>query len=214
MVHGEESDFVQVRRLPQLLRELQHVAAVAGLQRLARNSQILLRCARGRIGGAAAPHDADGHPQRAAPHHVGDETELLAIPRIEEGARPLELLELENVLVGSREVDGLRHAVGPLDAHHVGFEVRPQAKVRDPPGDDARLVDRARANLDFGADTEGVVLATAGAEAHELDVHGQVRVPAVISQQVDAGRVRDEDVPVAVAVDVAHGDPRTRQPPR
>ena len=119
VVHRQELHFVQVEGLPELLGDLEGVAAVLGLQRPAGDLHVLP----GGPGGAVAlcpavTHDARGHAKRALPHHVREEDVGLAVPREEHGAGPLEDLLLQ-VPVRSGKVDILGDPVRPLDAHHV-----------------------------------------------------------------------------------------------
>src|SRR5579859_3246922 len=118
VIDREQPQLIEVRGFPQLFSNLEDVAAVAGLQRIARDADVLLRRAGWSIS-SISTHDAKRHSERALPHDVGDEAEMLSIPCIEEGARAFELLKLEHVLIAAWEVDRLRHAVGPLHAQDV-----------------------------------------------------------------------------------------------
>ncbi|PYP20299.1 MAG: hypothetical protein DMD54_01000 [Gemmatimonadetes bacterium] len=201
MIHCDQPELIEICGFPQLFGDLQNVAPAARLQRVARDPDVLLRCSCGRERGVPT-HDPQRHPQRAAPHHVGDEAELLSIPCIEEGAGALELLRLEHVLIRSREVDRLGDTVGPQHAEHIGLEVRAQAKQRHRRRDDACLIELAGADFELRSDTEGVVLSTPHAEREELDPHAEVRVAAVVAQQVDAGGGTKQDVRIAVVVEI------------
>ena len=211
MIDGEQTDFIEERRLPQLLRELEDVAPVARLECVTGNAQIFLRRTRWRIRRSPSAHDTDRHAQRAAPHDVGHEAELRAVPRIEEGARSLELLELEDVRVRAREINRLRHAVRPFHAEHVSLEMRAEAKVCYAACDDSRLIDVSGPNFDLRADAKRVVLSTAGTQAGELHLHCQTAVPAIVPEQMQARGVAHEQVFVSVAVDVGHGQRHGRR---
>ena len=77
-----------------------------------------------------------------------------------------------------------------------------QSKGRHATGHDARLIELARADLEPRADAERVVLAAAGSERRELHLHAEVGVAPVVAQQVDAVAVAEEDILIAVAVEV------------
>src|SRR5437773_2162472 len=105
-------------------------------------------------------------PEGAGPGDVREEAVCLAVPRIEEGARALEDLLLQHVAVGACRgatwvVVGLRHAVGPDHAQHVGFHAVAQSEVHDRLVYDAHLVEIFGPQLDARSDAEGVVLAAA-----------------------------------------------------
>ena len=42
VVHGEQLDLIRIRCFPEFLRELEEVASVAGLERIARNTEVFL----------------------------------------------------------------------------------------------------------------------------------------------------------------------------
>src|SRR5207237_4693108 len=108
------------------------------------------------------------------------------------------------------EIDGLRNAVGPLHAQHVGFEMRPQSKVCDAIGGDARLVDRTGAQLQPGTDSKCVILATAIAQSLELDVDRQITVSHLVAQQPrSASAVDQPEILVAIIIDVRHRNRRS-----
>src|SRR5439155_11379318 len=69
-------------------------------------------------------------------------------------------------------------------------------------GHDACLVELPGPNLEPRADTERVVLAAAGAECRELHLHAELGIAAVVAQEVHTGAVPDEDVLVAVTIEV------------
>src|SRR6266576_5797348 len=135
---------------------------------------------------------------------------MLPIPCIKEVAGTFELLELEHVLVGAREIDGLRHAVGPLHAQHIGLEVAAESKGCRRSGDDARLVQLAGAYLEPRADSERVVLAAARAEGGQLHLHREMRVASVVAKQVHAATPAEHDVRISVAIDVRNQERSNR----
>src|SRR6266487_2169395 len=127
---------------------------------------------------------------------------MLAIPRIKESTRALELLELEHILVGAGEVDALRHAVGPLYTQHVGLEVGAESKRRDRSRHDARLVQLAGPHFEPRADAERIVLSAPHSQRGQLHPHAEVRVPAVVAEQVEPVSGADDDVLIAVAIEI------------
>ncbi len=140
VIDRQQTNLVDVPDLPELCRKLQLIAALARLQGFSGDAEVLPRRRGGRVHRLTAlPHQPDRHPQRAAPHDVGDETILLAIPGIEEGTRALEALQLQHLLVAAGEVDVLRHAIRPLDPQYITLQVGTQAEVCGPPGHDAGL---------------------------------------------------------------------------
>src|SRR6267142_1815390 len=192
MIHREEPQLIEVRGLPQLFRNLEDIAAIAGLQRCAGDPYVLPRRPRGSICRVAA-HYPQRHTQGTLPHHVGNEAEVCAIPRIEKRARALELLQLQHVLIGAGEVDGLRYAIGPLHAQDVRLEMAAESEMRHRLRDDAGLVQLAGTHLEPGADAERVVLAAAEAERSQADPHREVRVPAVVAEHVNAGLAAEDE---------------------
>ena len=78
MIDGDELHLIGVRRLPQLLGELQDVAAVARLERVAGNAHVLLRRAGGREGARAAPMRPSGMP--SALRHIASVTKRKRFP--------------------------------------------------------------------------------------------------------------------------------------
>src|SRR5258706_1924532 len=127
---------------------------------------------------------------------------MLAIPGIKESTRTLELLELEHVLVGAGEVDALRHAVGPWDAAKGGLEVGAESKRCARTRHDALLIQLACAHFEPRADAEGIVLSTPHSQRGQLHPHAEVRVPAVVAEQVDPVSGADDDVLIAVAIEI------------
>ena len=87
-------------------------------------------------------------------------------------------------------------------AQHVRFEVASESEMRDRLRHDARLVQLSGAHFEARADAERIVLAAAEAERGQLHPHGEMRVPTVVAQDVDAVPVAEDDVLIAVAVDI------------
>src|SRR5204863_517789 len=157
--------------------------------------------------------DSERHAQRAPPHDVRYETEARAVPRIKESARALELLQLEHVLIRPREIDRLRHAVRPLHAQHIGLEVAAESKWSGRTCDDSSLIQLAGPYLEPRADSKRVVLAAPRAEGGQLYPHREVRVAAVVAEQVDAVPPAQDDVLITVAVYVCDQDGADRVVP-
>src|ERR1700741_2069937 len=68
--------------------------------------------------------------------------------------------------------------------------------------DDAGLVQLAGANLEPRADTERVVLAAPQTERREPDAPREGGAPPVVAEHVDAALAAENDVLIAVAIDV------------
>ena len=124
MVEGEDLREVEVRRFPELLREVEQEPAVFGMEPVARNDQPLPRVGRGLVNAVVQ------QAGRAAPEGVGHETPPLAVEGVEERARALELLDFLDDRADGRVESVLRHAVGPDDPQDVGLAPRAEAHVR------------------------------------------------------------------------------------
>ena len=68
--------------------------------------------------------------------------------------------------------------------------------------DDTSLVELAGTHLEPGADAVRVVLAAPETQRREPDAHREVRVPTVVAEQVDAALAPEDEILIAVAVDV------------
>src|SRR2546422_11441865 len=86
VVHREELRLVEIGGLPELLGELQDVAAVSGREGATRYSHVLPRGVRRRGRDvSSAGHDAERHAERAAPHDVRHEPEGRSVPGVQKG---------------------------------------------------------------------------------------------------------------------------------
>ena len=153
VIDGQQGELIDVGDFPQLFGELHPIAAGDWLQTIARDPEVLPRRLGRTIDGLFAGHDAEGHSERAGPGDVGEEAVGLAIPRIEERAGALEDLLLQHIPVGASRfaaaiVVGLRHAIRPYDAQHVGFQPVAKTEVDD------RLIDDPHLVQIFGAQLE------------------------------------------------------------
>src|SRR5437764_10750635 len=165
MIHGNQLHFVGVRRLPKLLSELQQIAPISRLERVTGDAQVLLgRTRRGERALTAAGHESQRHSERASPHRIGDEAELLSIPGVGERARAFEHLALDDILVRAGEVDGLWNSIGPFDAQHISLEMWSESKVCHAVCDYPRLIKTAGAQLESRSDAGRVVLSASVAD--------------------------------------------------
>src|ERR1043166_8085222 len=85
--------------------------------------------------------------------------------------------------------------------------MRAEPEVRHSSSCDAGLVDVAGAKIQSGADPECVVLAADRSECLELDVDGEVGVPAIVAQQMRvAAGVYQPQSEITVVVDIGNGN--------
>ena len=141
-------------------------------------------------------------------------SEPVAVPHVEHGTRALERLLLDEVLVRAREVEVLRDAVGPVDAHHIRLESAVEADERRGVGHGVDLEEVSGADLDARADPEAVVLAAPVPEPGEVEPQIMVRVAAVVAQQARAAIASEDDevgVAILVVVEGMNGPERERE---
>ena len=200
VIDGHERRLVEERDLPQLLRVVEVEPAIrVGLQDLAVDEEPLARVRAREVDAVVEK------PDRRAPERVRNEAPDpgLAVFRIHERARALELLDLLHDGSGFLVEQALRHAVRPHGPHDVGLRARAEAEMRGRNPDRARDVQVPRLHLDEAADPLLVHLARARLQPLENDVQPAVRVSAVVDEDagLPAGRHEKVEIPVLVDVD-------------
>ena len=195
MVDGDEADLIDVVDLFHRLAEAEAEPACAGLQLCAVDLDPLVGVGRVALDGR------DPVADDARSDDVGDEGELLAVPREEGGAGAAATVELAELqALGGGDVDlVLRDAGGPEEAHEVGLvgaaESGDEVLWR---GDLPLLPHVVGEDFDLGAEGALVV-----GESFERDAQGVILAAAfVVEDGGCAVLLGDDEVGGSVAVDV------------
>ena len=202
MVHGREPGQIEVGRLPELLGEVEIERFPGGFQPVSRDDEPLARV-RGRLVDAVEEEAGRGPAE-----DVRHEMPARAVVGVEEGAGPLQLLDLAQHRLHRRVERVLRHAIGPDDPDHVRAAAGTEPDARDGPRRDPVHVEVLRAGLDLGAVAEPVDLGRAGGQALERDVDPAVRIAPAILEERDGSVGQNEgkiEVPVSVGIDGLRG---------
>ena len=198
MVDDQQLHFVHVHRVPQFLHDTDLVLPVPLPQLVAPDLHIVVR--RVRIGRRAGLRQgADGAPR----HQVRDEYVPVAVPGVQRRARTLEPLGFDDEGAGFGIDPVLGDAVAPGDPDHVGLSAGAETHVGYLRLDQERLVMRPRVYFDRGSDSVEVVLAASFQRRGKLDVEPPVRVAAVVPERVHAPLGQQQQIEVAVIVQVA-----------
>ncbi len=199
MVDGHQRGLVEERDLPQLLRvvDLEPAGGIRPKRRSI-DEQPLARVPAREVDAVIK------EPDRRASECIGNEAPdaRLAIQRVDERARALELLDFLHDRLRLLVEDVLRHAVRPRGPHHVGLRARAETDVRRQEARETRDVKVPRLHFDEASDALPVHLSRARGQPLENDVQPAVRVPAVVDEHAGFPASRDEEVEISVLVDV------------
>ena len=199
MVDGHERRLVEERDFPQLLGVVElEPAARIGLQGVPVDEEPLARIRAREVDAVVEK------PDRRAPERVRDEIPDagLAVLRVHERARALELLDFLHDGFRFLVEQVLRHSVRPHGPHDVGLRARAEAEVSRQETRGARDVQIPRLHFDEASDALLVHLARARLQSLEDDVQPAVRVPAFVDEHAGLPAGRDEEVEIPVLVDV------------
>ena len=199
MIDGHQRGLVEERDLPQFFRvvDLKTAGGVRPKRRSV-DEQPLARIPAREVDAVIE------EPDRRAPERVGNEAPdtRLPVPRVDERARSLELLDFLDDRLRLLVEEVLRHAVRPRGPDHVGLRACAQAEVRRQQSREARHVEVPRLDLDEASDSLLVHLSRARGQPLENDDQPAVRVSAIIEEDARLPAGRHQEIEVAVLVDV------------
>ena len=149
MIDRHKFDFVEVRRFPQLFRQLQHVRFVTRDQVITGKQQVFPFAGGGHVAGGL--HKS----QRSSPEAVAEEFEAFAVPCVDIRTRSLEDLWGQNTNACTKQLnvgDILRHSVCPDHANGVHCRGTAESQMQMWRINDMRLPCRTGAHFNHRSD--------------------------------------------------------------
>ncbi len=190
VVQDLQPNAVEVRHLAELFGELHFVEPIPGLHLIAADQDELIVVRRDQHTGG------HGQAEGRDPQHVTDEGISLAVPCVEEGARPTEALPLPDVVLTIRQAEHLLdEPVRPRDPQDIDGLTLPTANGKRLAAPVEAAVQRSGTQLEQRSHRTPVVLHALQGDRHRMlgGRHG-------VAPQV--GPVRLDEVRVAIPVHV------------